>query len=464
MSLLDKNLAGDILDEALSTGGDFAEVFVEKTQGEDIFLSERQVKKISSGMHYGVGIRVFLGTFQTYAHTNILTRDNLLAAARNAARGIKGQAAAKAADLAPVAIADQNPVLIYPRDVDKRDKIVLLQEVSELVYAQSPLIEQVAANIKEEAREILIANSDGVWAEDRQVRSRFNLSAMALRDGIKEQSRRGFAKMCGYELFDSFPGGREAFAADVAERAVARTYAANAPSGKMPVIIANGFGGTIFHEACGHSLEAIAISRGTSEFCGKIGQTVASELVTAFDDAGHPGLWGSINIDDEGMPAGRRLLIENGVLKGYLIDKFYGRKLGLESNGAGRRQDYTYMPAPRMSNTYIAAGKSEPEEIIAATAYGLYAKELSGGSVNTTTGEFNFAVDEAYLVRDGKIAEQVKGARLIGKGIEVLKKIDMMGSDLAFKEGTCGASSGHIPVTVGQPTIRVSEITVGGQK
>lgn len=218
MSLLDKNLAGDILDEALSTGGDFAEVFVEKTQGEDIFLSERQVKKISSGMHYGVGIRVFLGTFQTYAHTNILTRDNLLAAARNAARGIKGQAAAKAADLAPVAIADQNPVLIYPRDVDKRDKIVLLQEVSELVYAQSPLIEQVAANIKAEDREILIANSDGVWAEDRQVRSRFNLSAMALRDGIKEQSRRGFAKMCGYELFDSFPGGREAFAADVAER------------------------------------------------------------------------------------------------------------------------------------------------------------------------------------------------------------------------------------------------------
>lgn len=194
MSLLDKNLAGDILDEALSTGGDFAEVFVEKTQGEDIFLSERQVKKISSGMHYGVGIRVFLGTFQTYAHTNILTRDNLLAAARNAARGIKGQAAAKAADLAPVAIADQNPVLIYPRDVDKRDKIVLLQEVSELVYAQSPLIEQVAANIKAEDREILIANSDGVWAEDRQVRSRFNLSAMALRDGIKEQSRRGICQ------------------------------------------------------------------------------------------------------------------------------------------------------------------------------------------------------------------------------------------------------------------------------
>lgn len=194
MSLLDKNLAGDILDEALSTGGDFAEVFVEKTQGEDIFLSERQVKKISSGMHYGVGIRVFLGTFQTYAHTNILTRDNLLAAARNAARGIKGQAAAKAADLAPVAIADQNPVLIYPRDVDKRDKIVLLQEVSELVYAQSPLIEQVAANIKAEDREILIANSDGVWAEDRQVRSRFNLSAMALRDGIKEQSRPGICQ------------------------------------------------------------------------------------------------------------------------------------------------------------------------------------------------------------------------------------------------------------------------------
>ena len=232
----------------------------------------------------------------------------------------------------------------------------------------------------------------------------------------------------------------------------------------MPVVLANGFGGVIFHEACGHSLEANSVANNASEFCGKIGQVVASPLVTAYDDGCIAMAHGSTNFDDEGTPNRRRLLIENGVLKNYLTDKFYGRKLGMVSNGAGRRQDYTYMPVPRMSNTFIANGSSKEEDMIASIDYGLYAKTPHGGSVNPVTGEFNFAIAEGYIIRNGKIAEQVKGARLIGKGIDVLKKIDMVGNNLELRSGICGASSGRIPTTVGQPTIRISEMTVGGRK
>ncbi len=464
MSLLDKALVGDVLDEALSSGGDFAEVFVENKKSENVSMSERQVKNIVSEKQFGVGVRVFSGEFQTYAYTNVLTRDNLLRTARKAAQAIKQKSAHNIINLNnPLEVHNQNSVLVHPLAVAKKQKIELLSELSNLVYAHSNLICKAAGWIQAEDRQILVANSESIWAEDSQIRSRFRLMATALREDIKEEASLGFAKMCGYELLDEFPDGKAAFASELAEKAIARTYAKNAPSGKIPVIIANGFGGTIFHEACGHSLEAIAISRGMSEFCGKIGQQVASELVSAYDDGLKPGLWGSVNIDDEGTPVQTRLLIENGVLKNYLVDKFYGRKIGMSSNAAARREDYTYMPVPRMSNTFIAPGKSTPEEIVANTKYGLYAKEISGGSVNTTTGEFNFAVSEAYIVRDGKIAEQVKGARLIGKGIDILKRIDMVGNDLKLQEGTCGASSGHIPVTVGQPTIRVSEITVGGQ-
>jgi len=232
----------------------------------------------------------------------------------------------------------------------------------------------------------------------------------------------------------------------------------------MPVIIANQFGGVIFHEACGHSLEATSVAKGTSEFAGKLGEKVASELVTAVDDGTIPHAWGTTNVDDEGIPMQHKVLIAHGVLTGYLVDRFNGRRMQMPATGSGRRQSYRFAPTSRMSNTFIAAGKSTPEEIIAATGYGLYAKYMGGGSVNTATGEFNFAVNEGYLVKDGKIDRPVRGATLIGRGSEVLRKIDMVAGDLARGQGMCGSLSGAVPTDVGQPTIRVSELTVGGGK
>ena len=236
------------------------------------------------------------------------------------------------------------------------------------------------------------------------------------------------------------------------------------PAGRMPVAIDNGFGGVIFHEACGHSLEAQAVSRGMSEFAGKLGQRVASEKVTAIDDGTIPGAWGSVNIDDEGTPNRKRVLIEKGVLKSYLVDKLNGRRMGLETTASSRRQDYTFAPTSRMTNTFLAPGTDTDEAIIRSIDFGLYAKKMGGGSVNPVTGEFNFAVNEGYLVRNGQICEPVRGASLIGKGSEVIRNIDMVGMNLRREQGVCGASSGSVPTDVGQPMIRVSEITVGGRK
>lgn len=234
-------------------------------------------------------------------------------------------------------------------------------------------------------------------------------------------------------------------------------------AGVMPVAIENGFGGVIFHEACGHSLEASGVALGQSQFCGKLGQQIANPKVTAIDDGTIPNAWGSVNIDDEGTPAQRKVLIDRGILKTYMVDKLNGRRMGMESTGSSRRQSYEYIPTSRMTNTYIAAGEDRDEDIIASIEYGLYAKDMGGGSVNPVTGQFNFSVREGYVIRNGKICEPVRGASLVGKGSEVLMNIDMVGKDVARAQGMCGASSGSIPTDVGQPLVRVSSITVGGR-
>ena len=231
----------------------------------------------------------------------------------------------------------------------------------------------------------------------------------------------------------------------------------------MTVAIDNGFGGVIFHEACGHSLEATAVAFGKSEFCGKLGQKIASDKVTAIDDGTMPNEWGSSNVDDEGTPTTRLVLIENGVLKNYMVDRLNGRRMGMAPTGSGRRQDYTFAPTSRMRNTYIAPGDDEDDEIISSCGDGLYAKSMGGGSVNPVTGEFNFAVEEGYLIRDGKIDRPVRGATLIGRGADILPRIDRVGRDMKMAQGMCGSLSGSVPTNVGQPMIRVTDITVGGR-
>ena len=310
-------------------------------------------------------------------------------------------------------------------------------------------------------QKILIANTDGLCVEDRRVRTRLGISAVASKDGENQMGFEGPGRSMGFEMFNDIDV--EKYGIEAARTAVTMLHAKDCPAGKMTVAIDNGFGGVLFHEACGHSLEATSVAKGNSEFANKIGEQIASSKVTAIDDGTIENAWGSINIDDEGEKARKNVLIENGILKGYMIDKLNGRRMGMKPTGSGRRQSYKYAPTSRMTNTYIAAGNDNPEDIIKSMDEGLYAKKLGGGSVNPVTGEFNFSVSEGYLVKNGEIQEPVRGASLIGKGSEILMNIDMVGKNLVQAQGMCGSSSGSIPVNVGQPMIRVKNITVGGR-
>lgn len=460
--MLDRNLVNDILDAALSTGADFAEVFVEHSVFSILQTGERKVKQSSSGLDYGIGIRVFKDLFSAYAYTNVMERENLLKTAYKAAAAIKGKKQDLKFDLVNAEIENKHKIKILSDSIKKTDKASLMHEIAEYAYQYSPDIIRADGMYLEKERQILVANSLGVWAEDKLNRSRYLLTTVARRDKSQNEAMSNFGGLYGWELFD----GRDfkKFAEETAENAISQLDAEDCPSGKMDVIVGSGFGGVIFHEACGHGLEATAVAKNASVFAGKLGQKVASDLVTAYDDATIPNAWGSINIDDEGIVGQKKLLIENGILKGYMVDRFNGRRMGMEPNGCARRQSYKYAPTSRMSNTFIANGTSTLEEMIANTEYGLYAEKMAGGSVEPASGEFNFSVDRAFIIEKGKIKQQVKGAKLIGTGIEVLQNIDMVGQNLDLACGMCGSVSGRIPTTVGQPALRIKKITVGGQK
>lgn len=460
--MLDKNLVNDILNEALSTGGDFAEVFVENTYSSALSTGEGKVKQSLSGLSYGIGVRVFKDLFSTYAYTNVIERENLLKTARKAASGIKGKALGLKFDLVDYNLENKHKIKILPRDVKKLDKVSIMHQINDYTLKSSPLICRSDISFSETERQFMVANSNGKWVEDKQVYSRLMLTAMATRDNLNETAGDNFGGLYGFEIFE----GKDlrTFAEKTAVTAISKLDAEVCPGGKMDVILNSGFGGVIFHEACGHSLEATAVAKNASVFCGKQGQQIASELVTAYDDATLANHWGSYNVDDEGNLGQNKLLIENGILKNYMVDGFNARRMGVDSNGCARRQNYKFVPTSRMSNTYIGNGKSSLEEIIAATDYGLFAEKMSGGSVSPASGEFNFSVDRAFIVEKGKIKQQVKGAKLIGSGSQVLMNVDMVGNNLDLSCGVCGSVSGSIPTTVGQPTIRVKNITVGGQK
>ena len=308
---------------------------------------------------------------------------------------------------------------------------------------------------------MFVCNSEGVFASDRRARMRMSVQAVAS-DGTNRQTGSfspGYST--GFEGFDRIDP--EEVGRIAAKQAVTMLDAELCPAGTFPVVIDGGFGGVIFHEACGHSLEATSVSKGNSVFCGKLGQKIAADCVSAVDDGTMEGEWGTLHIDDEGTPTRRNLLIENGILKGYMIDRLGARRMGMPVTGSSRRQDYTYAPTSRMTNTFICAGHDDPEEMIRTMGTGLYAAAMGGGSVNPLTGEFNFAVREGYWVKDGKIFCPVRGATLVGSGAQILMNIDRVGPEMWMAPGMCGSVSGSIPTNVGQPRIRVSSITVGGK-
>lgn len=459
--MLSQMIIRKALVRALSTGADYAEVYAEHTGQKTISLVSAKVDKIADAVISGVGIRIFKGTRCVVGSASSLEDEAVLDCAARVADALQGVPEQREVVLRERIFGDIHPVRIVPAGVGNAEKIDYIRKASIAAKEYSQEIAQVTASFLEVDHRILIATSEGLLTTDRQIRTRVNISAIASDGNENQTGAAAPGARKGLELFEDFdPGelGRKA-----AKQAVTMLHAGYINAGTMPVAIENGFGGVIFHEACGHSLEASGVALGQSQFCGKLGQQIANPKVTAIDDGTIPNGWGSVNIDDEGTPAQRKVLIDKGILKTYMVDKLNGRRMGMESTGSSRRQSYQFAPTSRMTNTYIDAGEDRDEDIIASIEYGLYAKDMGGGSVNPITGQFNFAVREGYVIRNGKICEPVRGASLVGKGSDVIMNIDMVGKNVARAQGMCGASSGSIPTDVGQPLIRVSSITVGGR-
>lgn len=459
--MITKKLASLVLNECLSTGADFAEIFIEDTISDSINVDNGVVETASTNTIFGAGIRLISGLKSVYGHTNDVSRHGLLKLASSLKDSFQGERKLFCKPIKKVRFKNKHLPKIPYESYAKEDIITLLKKASEEMKIDERIVRTIAG-IAYTKQNVFIFNSNGLEVEDTRVRGRINLMAVAKDENGIETSGQNPGAQKGMEFFleetDVLEMAREA-----ARTALIMLEAKECPSGKMPVVIGNGFGGVIFHEACGHSLEASSVSKNLSVFSNMLGKQIASSVVNAVDDGTILGAWGSGNVDDEGNPCTRNVLIKNGVLTSYMVDPFNGKRMNATQTGCSRRQSYKFEPTSRMTNTFILPGKHTVEEIIASVKKGLYAKSLGGGSVNPTTGEFNFAANEAYMIEDGKITYPVKGATLIGSGKEVLMKIDMVANDLKRAQGMCGASSGSIPTDVGQPTIRVSEITVGGR-
>ncbi|HHT55553.1 MAG TPA: TldD/PmbA family protein [Acholeplasma sp.] len=448
-----------ILNEALTTGADFGELFFEKTISNGINVMNGEVINISVSELSGVGVRLLKGSDEVYAYTNDVNKETIMELLEQ----LKASFNDTPGKVVP--LGDKKPFnnnIKKPFDkVPTSEKTAKLLHLNSIIKNESELIVQAITNLSEKRQEVLIANTEGIYQDDERIYTRVILASVA-KDGDKmEQTYDGPGRFMGFEIFDEIDF--DTLALDVAKSSVKQLNAKDIKAGVMPVVIHNGFGGVIFHEACGHPLEASSIAKGLSPFAGKVGEKVASDVVTAFDNGNVEGAWGRLNFDDEGHPTQNNLLIENGILKGYLIDKRNGRTMNSKSTGSSRRQSYKYSPTSRMNSTFIANGTEDYMDIIKDTKQGLFARKLGGGTVDPSTGEFNFAVLEGYMIEDGKLTDAVKGAMLIGNGKDILFEIDRVANNLEFGQGMCGASSGSIPVDVGQPTIRVKKITVGGR-
>lgn len=459
--MISREVCKRVLQKAVSTGADYAEIFAENTVNHNVHMIAGKVDAIQDAVVAGAAVRVYKGLRSVMASTVDTSEAGLLRCAGQAAEALGQGKAALDIVLHERCFGDIHPIRIVPGTVSNGEKIEVVKQAYHAAKDYDPAIVQVISQLLDVDHNILIASTEGLYTQDRQIRTRLFVQAVAEKGGETQMGYFAPGRRMGMEMLETVDP--KAVGIRAAKQAVTMAGAGYCPAGVMTVAIENGFGGVIFHESCGHSLEATSVAYGQSQFAGKLGQKIANEKVTAIDDGTIPNAWGSINIDDEGTPAQKNVLIENGVLKSYMIDKFNARRMGMAPTGSSRRQSFAYTPTSRMTNTYIAPGTDKNEDIIASMEYGLYAKEMGGGSVNPVTGEFNFAVNEGYIVRNGKICEPVRGASLVGKGSEILQNIDMVGTDLDMGQGMCGSSSGSIPTNVGQPLIRVSSITVGGR-
>ena len=470
---MNPEIAVKIFEAGKSAGADFVEIFEEETRGSALGLKDRKIETATAGTEYGIGIRLLYGTEVLYGFTSDDSEEALIKLVRTLAFGrIASANSAQNAGLASVAegfefapqkrVADYNVAAFKdPRILGQAVKQDFLFRADEAARKVSSKVVQVGATVTDSCSTITLMNSEGLNLVMDRARFRVNVTVTASDGTERLTTHESPGALGGYELLENY--SPEALAAESAERVVRMLDAGYIKGGQMPVVMGNGFGGVIFHEACGHPLETEAVRRNASPFCGKLGQAIGQPCLTAIDDGTMDGVWGSLKYDDEGLPTERTVLIENGILKSYMSDRVGAAEVCVARTGSARRESYKYAPVSRMRNTFIAPGKDSFDSMIAGMDYGLYAARMAGGSVNPATGEFNFAVDEGYVVRNGKICEPVRGATLIGKGHEIMPRISMVGNDLELAAGVCGASSGHVPVTVGQPTIKVDQILVGGR-
>lgn len=460
--MIEEDVLGRVLGAALRTGGDFAEVFVEDKRSSSGVLDDGRIEELTSGRHRGAGIRVVSGETTGFAHTADLSEEGLRAAAEAAAAAAHGGGGGtRVVSLARQDVSRAYEVETDPSEVPKAAKVELLIRADEAARASGGSIKQVSASYGDSRRRILVANSDGLIAGDETTRTLFTVGCVASGDTGMQTGREAIGLTIGWELFDVYDV--EELARTAAQRALTKLTARPAPSGQMPVVIGSGGGGVLFHEACGHGLEADLVGKGASVFKDRVGEQVASKGVTVVDDGTMAKEWGNYAVDDEGHPAQRNVLIEDGVLTDYMWDMLRARKQGRPSSGNGRRQSYAYLPMVRMTNTYLLAGDDDPDDIISGTDQGVYVKHLGGGQVNTATGDFVFGMTEAYLIEGGRVTEPIREGNLIGNGPEVLGRIDALGNDFAMgPPGTCGKDGQGVPVGDGVPTLRVSSLTVGG--
>jgi len=453
------------LGAALAGGAGFAEVYLEHRITDSVRIEEQLVREASRGITSGAGVRAILGDKIGYAYSDGMDPASILEAARVAGEIATKGGRATPVDLGKVTRAKPYSVpKIFPIEIDAAKKIETARAADAGAREYDPRINAVLIGLYDADKTFLIANSEGTYVTDRQVITTLRITTVAEDKGMRQRGFRSMSGTRGYEIFSE--ESPESCARDAGRQAIGLLDAEEAPAGKMPLVLGNGRGGVLLHEAIGHGFEGDFIRKETSLFTGRLGEKVAAANCTIVDDATLPGMRGTLNIDDEGTPGQRTVLIEKGVLKGYLFDRLNAGLMGMDSTGNGRRQSYKYLPVVRMTNTFMLGGDKEPEEIIASVADGFYAKRIGGGQVDIASGNFVFEVLEGYLIKAGKVGPPVRGANLIGNGAEILKKIEMVGNDFIMDSGggTCGKAGQAAPVGNGIPTIKISEITVGGTR
>ena len=462
MNRISDELIARIIKKSLSMGGDYADVFIEQERPLAIQLEDDKIEKLSSGVDYGIGVRVIFGDKSAYAYSNDFSEDSLFTIAETVSRAVKEKERSPLTfDLRKLSPSVDFKIKYNPQDVDIRKKISLIENSNKAARGLSPKIKQVSVMYRDSIKNVCIASSDGTIAEDERIYTLALIQVIASDGDVLQTGYEPVGGLVGFELFEENPF--EEIARQAAQKALTLLSARKAPGGRMPVIISADAGGTMIHEAVGHGLEADLVHQGLSVYSGKIGQQIASPLVTIIDDSTIPNKRGSFRFDDEGVKAQRTVLVDRGVLSGYMYDRLSAMKEAVSSTGNGRRQSYKDRPIPRMSNTFIAPGNEDPGNIIKSIDKGFFVRKMGGGQVNTVTGEFVFEVSEGCLIEKGGIGEPVRGATLIGNGPEVLQSIDMVGNDLGFAIGTCGKDAQGVPVSDAMPTVRIPEMVVGGE-